>query len=445
MNSRRSWIIFSVGVFAYLVAITQRSSLGVASVDASERFSSTASALSTLGVMQLAVYALLQVPVGVLIDRLGPRALVLGGLAFMAAGQAVVAVAPSLSLAVVGRILVGAGDAAVFTSVLRLNNTWFTGSRVPQLNQWLGNLGQLGQVVSAIPFAAVLHTAGWAPAFLSAAALAVLAIVLGIPVLSNGAGVSPGAQGAATLSEAIAQLEASFKRAGTRLGFWAHFVTQSSGVVFALFWGYPFMVFGLGMEPAFASGMLTLMVGTGLVIGPILGLLTVRHPMRRSNLVLGIVALMAVAWILVLAWPAPVPAPLVVVLVITLGIGGPASQIGFDFARTFNPRRRLGSANGIVNVGGFTASFVIMFLIGLVLDAFSGGAGEASYTLDAFRVAMLVQFPIIGFGVVMLVRERNRTRRLLAEEQGIQVGPLWVALSRAWGRRRRGGASSGQA
>ena len=94
---------------------------------------------------------------------------------------------------------------------------------------------------------------------------------------------------------------------------------------------------------------------------------------------------------------------------------------------------------------GFTASFVMMFLIGLILDLFSGGGGEASYTLDAFRVAMLVQFPIVGFGVVMLVRARKRTRRLLEEEQGIQVGPLWVALARAWGRRRRGGASSGQA
>jgi MFS family permease len=437
VNSRRSWIIFSVGVFAYLVAITQRSSLGVASVDASERFSASASALSTLGVMQLLVYALLQIPVGVLIDRVGPRALVIGGLGLMAVGQSVVAIAPTLSLAVVGRILVGAGDAAIFGSVLRLNNTWFTGRRVPQLNQWLGNLGQFGQVISAIPFAALLHGAGWTPAFLSASAFAVIALVLAIGLLSNGAGGS--AQGAGTMSEAVRLLEASFKRPGTQLGFWAHFVTQSSGVVFALLWGYPFMVFGLGVSGAFASGMLTLMVVTGLAVGPVLGLLTVRHPLRRSNLVLAIVALMFTAWTAVLAWPGPAPAWLLVILVLTLGIGGPASQIGFDFARTFNPTKRLGGANGIVNVGGFTASFTMMFLIGLVLDLQAEG-DQSAYTLDAFRVALLIQYPIIALGVVFLLRARRNTRRLLAEEEGIQVAPLWVLVARVWGRRRRGTA-----
>ena len=439
MNSRRSWIIFAAGVVAYVVAITQRSSLGVASVEASDRFSSTAAALSTLGVLQLVVYAALQVPVGVLIDRIGPRTLVLSGLVLMAVGQGVVAIAPTLEPAVLGRMLVGAGDAAVFTSVLRLNNTWFTGSRVPQLNQWLGNLGQGGQVISAIPFALLLHTAGWTSAFLSAAALAVLAFVLGAATLSNGRGISPAAEGVGTFAEALRQLRVSLKRSGTQLGFWAHFVTQSSGVVFSLMWGFPFMVFGIGLDPAFASAMLTLMVGTGLIVGPILGLLTVRHPLRRSNLVLGIVALMGTAWVLVLAWPGQVPAWLVCILVVTLGIGGPASQIGFDFARTFNPARRLGGANGIVNVGGFTASFVMMALIGVVLDLQSpgGGTGQDLYTMDAFRVAMLVQFPVVGFGVVMLIRARRRTRRLLAEEEGIQVGPIWVALARAWGRRKR--------
>ncbi|WP_210481259.1 nitrate/nitrite transporter [Naasia sp. SYSU D00948] len=443
MNSRRSWIIFSAGVFAYLVAITQRSSLGVAAVDASERFGSSAAALSTLGVLQLLVYAGMQVPVGILIDRLGPKPLMLAGLALMTVGQTVVAFAPALELAVVGRVLVGAGDAAIFPSVLRLTNAWFSGRKVPQLNQWVGNLGQFGQVLSAIPFAAVLHEAGWVPAFLSAAALSVLSLVVCIAVVSSGDASSPHAQRAASLKEALRLFRASLRRPGTWLGFWAHFVTQSPGVVFALMWGYPFMVFGVGLDPAFASAMLTLMVLTGLVVGPILGLLTVRHPLRRSNLALGVLVLMTIAWGAVLLWPGPVPAWLVVILVISLGIGGPASQIGFDFARTFNPPRRLGSANGIVNVGGFTASFTIMLLIGLVLDAQSRGG--ALYSFEAFRVAELVQIPVLAIGVVGLLLARHRTRRLLEEEEGIQVGPLWVALARAWGRRRARRTAGGQA
>jgi len=438
VNSRRAWTVFGIGVVAYMVAILQRSSLGVAGVEASERFDSTAAALSSLGVLQLVVYAVLQVPVGVLIDRIGPKALIVGGAAFMAVGQAIVALTPDLTGAVVGRVLVGAGDAATFTSVLRLINTWFAGPRVPQLNQWLGNLGQFGQVLSAIPFATMLHVAGWEPAFLSAGATAVLSFVLAIALLSDGHGAAT-SERAPDLRTALVSLVHSFKRPGTRLGFWAHYITQSPGTVFALFWGYPFMVFGLQLTPVFASAMIAMMVVVGLFVGPVLAVLIVRHPLRRSSLALGVTGMIAVVWTVVLMWPEPVPVWLVIVLVIALAIGGPASQIGFDFARTFNPASRLGSANGIVNVGGFTASFVMMLLIGIALDLQArGGAADSAavYSLDAFKLAMLVQFPVVGIGVVALLVERRRTRRLLLQEEGIQVGPLWVALAMRFRRRR---------
>lgn len=434
MNSRRSWLIFAAGAFAYLVAVMQRSSLGVAGVDASARFSSGASALASLAVLQLLVYAALQIPVGVLIDRVGPRVLLATGAAVMVVGQVVVALSPTLSVAVIGRVLVGAGDAATFVSVLRLINTWFSGPRVPQLVQWFGNLGQLGQVLSAVPFAMLLHGLGWAPAFLSAAALSVLTVVVVLGLVSDGQGALAAAERASDLRQALRQLRESVRRPGTQLGFWAHFVTQSSGVVFALFWGYPFMVFGLGLAPALAAGMLSLMVLTGLIAGPILGLLTVRHPLRRSNLVLSIVVAMALAWALVLLWPGPAPVWLVAVLIISLGVGGPGSQIGFDYARTFNPVRSLGSASGIVNVGGFSASFLMMLLIGLILDLQNGlkqaaGLPSELYSLDSFRIALAVQYPVIGAGVLLMLAARRRTRRLLAEEEGIAVAPLWVALS----------------
>lgn len=103
-----------MGVAAYVVAILQRSSLGVAGVAAVDRFEATAAALSMMTTLQLVVYAVLQIPVGVLIDRLGPRILIIAGLVFMAGGQALLAFAPHLSGAIVGRIFVGAGDAAVF-------------------------------------------------------------------------------------------------------------------------------------------------------------------------------------------------------------------------------------------------------------------------------------------------------------------------------------------
>ena len=82
-----------VALVAYVVAVFHRASLGVAAVDAQERFSAGASAVSLFLVLQLAVYAGLQIPVGVALDRFGSRRLILAGAVTMAAGQLVLALA----------------------------------------------------------------------------------------------------------------------------------------------------------------------------------------------------------------------------------------------------------------------------------------------------------------------------------------------------------------
>jgi len=440
VNSRRAWLVVSVGVFAYLAAVTQRTSLGVAGIDATERFEVQAALLSTLAVVQLIVYAALQIPTGVLLDRFGPRVLIASGAVLMTAGQLVFAFAPNITVAIIGRMLVGAGDALTFISVSRLLVSWFSGRIVPVLSQTMGTIGQLGQVLSAIPLSWVLHNLGWNTAFVAAASFSLLALVLVLVFLSNGpTGTVPVAP--AGWRESLHRLRESLARPGTQLGFWSHFTTQSSGTVFTLLWGFPFLSVALGYGPTNASLLLTLIVATAMVSGPLLGILTVRYPYRRSNIVLGIVAAMGVAWAAVLLWPGQPPVWLIVLLVVVIAVGGPGSMIGFDFARTFNPARSLGSANGVVNVGGFLASFVMMFFMGLVLDALdhaSGGSGvpEQLYSLDAFRVAFLVQFLVVGTGVGFLVHARRRTRRRMHEEEGIRVAPLWVSLVRAWRRRR---------
>jgi sugar phosphate permease len=441
VNTRRSWLIFGFATFAYVIAVLQRSSLGVAGVDATERFGISAAVLSTLAVVQLIVYAGLQIPVGLLIDRVGPRALIITGASLMVVGQATLALAPDIGLAIAGRILVGAGDAMTFISVLRLLSNWFSGRTLPLVSQLLGTLGTLGQVLSAVPLSLLLHEAGWTTAFLTASGLSLLALCGVIVVVQNGvAPITRSLDVGERRPRALSQLRESLGRPGTRLGFWSHFVTQSSGTVFSLLWGFPFLSVGLGYGPTNAALLLTLLVASAMVTGPILGIVSARYPTRRSNVVLGIVAAMAVAWSLVLFWPGHPPLAVVMLLIVVIGAGGPGSLIGFDFARAFNPMRSLGSATGIVNVGGFLASFVMMFLIGTVLDlldAASGGSGIPTdlYSLDSFRIAFLVQYVVIGAGVVFLVQARRQTRRQMHEQEGIQVAPLWVAIGRAWRRR----------
>jgi sugar phosphate permease len=451
MNTRRSWVIYGAAVLAYVVAFMQRSSLGVAAVEATDRYEIAATTLSTLAVVQLVVYAGLQIPIGVVLDRVGPKILLVTGASLMVVGQVSLGLSTSFGLAIVGRILVGAGDAMTFISAIRLLASWFSGRRLAFVSQVFGTLGQFGQLLSAFPLAIALHTWGWTPTFLSAASLSVIVVIVVLALVTNApgpvaatvAGSEPiGAERAPqTWSASMHQLKESLARPGTQLGFWSHFVTQSSVAMFTLLWGFPFLSVALGYGSSGAAVLITATVASALVSGPILGILTARYPLRRSSLVLGIVAAMGIAWAVVLLWPGPPPVWMIVILLLVIAVGGPGSFIGFDFARTFNPLRALGSASGIVNVGGFLATFTMMLLVGIVLDLVDrahGGSGRPSelYSLDSFRLAFLVQYIVVGAGVVALLHARRRTRRRLHEEEGIEVAPLWVSLVRWWRRRR---------
>ena len=87
IGRRRAWAIWGVGLAVYVLAVFHRTSLGVAGILAAERFHISASQLATFTVLQLTVYAAMQVPVGVLLDRYGSKVLMVTGLALMTAGQ----------------------------------------------------------------------------------------------------------------------------------------------------------------------------------------------------------------------------------------------------------------------------------------------------------------------------------------------------------------------
>ncbi|MGN6250651.1 MAG: MFS transporter [Marmoricola sp.] len=421
---RAAWVAWGVGLTAYVMAVFNRTSFGVAVIPAADRFHASASDLASFTVVQLIVYAGLQIPVGVVLDRVGPRRLVLGGAVLMTLGQLGLAFASSVSTALLMRILIGAGDAVTFISVLRVVNDVFPGRTIPLVTQLTGIIGQLGGVLSALPLAHLLTTSGWTPAFVSVAALGALVTVLVAAALHV---EDSGHHATFTVSQAWQQVQGAWRHPGTRLGLWTHFTTQFSSTVFALLWGFPFLISGEGRSRAVASLLLTLNVAAGVVVSPVLGRLVARHPLRRSWMVLGITVACVASWTLVIAWPGRAPLWVLVVLVVGIATGGPGSMIGFDFARTFNPMERIGTATGIVNVGGFVASLTLMYGIGVVLDVLTPGRGS-TYSLEAFKWAMSLQYLFWGFGAVAIVVAR---RRVIAREQ-IVVPRIGEAVAREY-------------
>lgn len=415
-SDRLAVLVWGSGLAAYVVAVAGRTSLGVAGLQAVDRFSISASTLATFAVVQLAVYAAAQLPAGMVLDRIGNRKLVTIGAVTLSAGQLLLALVDTLPLALLARVMIGAGDAAVLVSVLGLVPAWFRPRFVPLVTQVTGIVGQLGQVISAVPFLAVLLGFGWTPAFGSLAGAGLLVALLTAVCVRDrpGAGSAgpsegpgddggprPGAVGRGAISTVV-------REPGVWLGFFTHFVTLFPTNTFLLLWGVPFLTVGHGVSARGASALLITGTLVGLLLGPVLGELVARYPARRSWLVLAVVAVSTSVWALVLAPAAPRPFWQLVVLVSVVAAGAVTCTVGFDFARTFAPPRSLGTAIGMVNIGGYLASVVAILLFGLVLDQVRP---SGDYVLADFRLAFAAQAPLVAVGVVGLLLSRRATVR----------------------------------
>jgi sugar phosphate permease len=319
------------------------------------------------------------------------------------------AFAESFAGGIAARVLVGMGDSMVFIPLLRIVALWFPPLRIPLVTQMTGLLGQIGALVAATPLVYALHRWGWTPSYASAALMGVLLGLAVLVVVRDSP--YPDHELDRIKARALARaVRAAWRTPGTRLGLWSHFSAQFGATVFALLWGYPFLVAGQGLSPGTAGTLLMLMTVTTVVTSPLIGGFVTRYPFSRSTLILGIVGAIMAVWAVVLLWPGRAPLPLLVLLVVVTAVGGPGSLVGFDLARTFNPPTRLGSATGIVNVGGFLASLSTVTLIGVVLDHLAPG-GPSTYTVDTFRAAMSVQYLVWGLGMVQILRYRRKARQ----------------------------------
>ena len=219
--------------------------------------------------VQLFVYAAMQIPVGALLDRFGSRRMLFAGVATMTVAQFAFAFAESFGMGVLARVAVGMGDAMVFIPLLRIVALWFPPVRIPMVTQLTGLLGQTGALVAAAPLVAALHHWGWTPSFAVAASVGiVLGIVLLLVVRDS---PYPDHELDRIKVRALARTVRAAWGTRDRLGLWSHFSAQFGSTVFALLWGYPFLVAGQGLSPATAGTLLMLMTVTA-----------VRHRARSS-------------------------------------------------------------------------------------------------------------------------------------------------------------------
>ncbi len=407
VGGARAWLVWGVAVGGYFLAMLQRNGLGVAALEAQSRFDVGPALLSLLPMLQLLVYVLLQVPAGLLADRLGPRFTLVMGMVAVATGSCLFALAPGIELAVAGRFLIGLGDALVFLNVIRLAALWFPRSRYALVSGLTGVVGGTGQVTSAAPLAWSLNGLGWVATFMATTGLSVLMALLVLLVVRDR---PSGAAGRSTVADPIsvwAALKEALRAHGPRIGMAHHAAVMAPFTMMMVLWGYPFLVDGLGLSAGVAALTLTGLAAGGLPLAPFAGALIGRRPGARVYLALAFGGSLSLGWLLLVAWPGGAPVPLGVAVLAVSALGQTmAPTISFDFARDGIPASRTGVASGLVNMSGFTTAVACTVAAGAVLQALPDD--PTSYQLAFLPIAVTTVLSTCVLVVCIRRRERGR-------------------------------------
>lgn len=390
----RAFVVWLVAVSVYLVAITGRTSFGVSGVFALERFDVGASQLAVFTSLQVGVYALSQIVMGLLIDRFGPRRLMSIGAVIMACGQILLGITTSFSVALGARALIGVGDATAFLSLMRLIPEWFPLRRAPLIAQTSAAIGQLGQFVSAIPFLSLLKVQGWTVAFVSLGSVGILVGLAAWVALRDSP--RPPLTTPIPLGSFSARLGSVLKSPVCWQAFFVHWMGLVPLIVFTLIWGVPMMTLGLGLSAQTAGMALVLCTAVNIFSGPLLGAISPRFGAKREYAAITMSGLIVLSFLVF--FQAGGAFWLLLVAVALLGLFVPASNYGFDTVRERLSPGVLAAGTGLANMGGFTAGMVAAQLMGVWLER-SGEFSLVSFGQAWLAVPLVWLLGLVGFVV----------------------------------------------
>ena len=383
----------------YFLSYGLRSVNAVIAPELMQELDITAAGLGLLTSAYFLAFGLFQLPLGLLLDRFGPRRVEAGLLLVAAAGCVLFAVGTTLQTLALARALIGLGVSACLMASFKAFSQWFPAERLPSLTATIMVAGGLGALSASVPVAAALPVLGWRGVFWLVAALLVLAagFLLTVPDQAGGSQRESFGQQIRTLGGIY----------GNRI-FW-RFAPQGcviSGGFMAIqgLWAVPWMMEVNGATRSDAAGVLFLlalaMLAGFLFVATCAGWLARRgiRPMLLLSAGVGLALGVELAIILGLAqpgwlWP-------------LLGLSFSLVNIAYSQLTAAFPVALSGRVNTALNLMVFVGAFGLQWGIGAAVDAFAAGGMARA---DAFRAtfAALLTVQVLAFGWFLMPLKRG--------------------------------------
>jgi len=413
-----------LGAALYIYTFYQRVAPAVMTVELSTDFGLSAAALGNLSAFYFYSYVFMQIPTGILADRIGPRRLLTLGALLGSAGTCLFAVADQGHWAAIGRGMIGGGTAVAFVCMLKLADHWLAPRQYALATGIALFIGIVGAVSAGVPLRLAIDAYGWRDVMLVSAVIPALAAAA-IWLLARD---DPTERGYLSYGHAP---ESGSRRPGALSGL-AHVLRYRNtwilsllpgGIVgcvltFSGLWGVPFLASHYGLTRTGAAALTTTMLVAWAMSAPVFGAWSDRIGRRKSLYVAGSGSLLVLWSVLIFAPDLSIP--LLATTLFAIGFASGCMIIGFAFAKESVPRVLSGTVSGVVNMGVMTGPMVLQPAVGAVLDRFgpalAGAQAGASYSLAAYRAGFTLMLAWLAIGFILLLASRETHCRHLAED-----------------------------
>jgi len=435
MNYRVSsyrWVIVSLLSLSYLLVYVHRMCPAVLVGDLIRSFNASGAVAGLMASAYFYPYALMQVPVGIIADKLGARLLVTICMCMAAVGSLLFSMADSVTTAFFSRVLVGLGVSAVLVPTYKALTAWFPSRQYVMAASLVLSIAGLGGVVAGSPLAWISEWIGWRSSFQVLAGLTFLNGLLVWLFVRNKPqdfGLSPAEP---ELKEPGLPLQrpAAGKTIGMILAnrdfrLLAVWFFLNGGVMFSFvgLWAGPYFIQVYGMSKTSAGSVINLF-SLGWVFGPILfGWLATRFNSHGRILGLSMSALAALTlWLLVRNGSMCLPEIYAYNLLFGLVGAGPAG-VCFAGAKERFPVQIAGTVTGLIYVFPMAGSAMFQPLAGAILDRCGNlESGLSSGDFSALFLLYFVSCCLAGAAGFMLRRE-NPSGRLKMPASAHNVSP----------------------
>lgn len=398
------WFIWSIGALFYGYEFFLQVSPGVMVPDLMRSFSATAEQLGTLSAIYFYAYACMQIPVGVLMDRFGPRRLLFFAAITCALGCFIFASSDTLAIAKIGRLLIGLGSSFAVVGTLTIAANWFPLNRFALATGIMVTIGMLGATCGEEPLAMLVEKVGWRETlFILAGAGIVITILIGLIMRDH-----PKQKISNINSASKPHSFTGLKRVLTSRTNWM--VALYGGLMFAptsafaALWGVPYLMRLYDMPRPHAAGLISL-VFIGWAIGsPLFGWLSDRIGRRKPIMYLGSLGAL-ISFLMIVYDPYVVSQNMIGFVLLAFGLFSSGFLPAFTIIREINPPEARSTALGFMNTINMIGGALAQPLIGWFLDLHWAGDmdnGARIYSLHSFHVALMVLPILIGAAFLLM-------------------------------------------